>query len=133
MKTILKNTFSAVLPLAGLLMLAPVASADRWHGEESHREHKQMKRQHRALDRQMGHPRGEHRQMKQQHRALDRGRGNGWGGYGYDRYGYGGQPYGDPYIPYGYRNRGYSGYPSDSYRQGGHRDDDHYGSQGVLR
>src|SRR5713101_6084710 len=123
MKISLKNILLAGLPLAGLLVTAPEAFA---HGGGEHRAiHRELGDVHEDFH-QMPHSRWEHRQfhreLKREHRALDRELRDGWRGYGYDRYGYGGRRYS-------------SDYPYDRYGYGGRRyyDDTYYGSSPYDR
>lgn len=127
MKISLKNILLAGLPLAGLLVTAPVAFA---HGGGEHRAiHRELGDVHEDFH-QMPHSRGEHRQfhreLKREHRALDRGLRDDWRRYDYDRSGYGGRrDYGDyPYDRSGYGRRYYDdsyygNYPYDRSGYGG--------------
>ena len=88
MKTTLKKTTLAVLPLAGLLWLTPVASAhDDWNDDWQHRQfHEELGEQHEAGHEALGaeheafhsmpHSRREHRRfhrmLNRQHRAQHR-------------------------------------------------------------
>ncbi len=109
MKTSWKNAFVLSLPLAGLLLTAPVVSA-----HDLQDEHRQIHRDlgaihedfHQTPYSQREHKRF-HKQLKREHRAADRELRNGWrranDGYGdgdryYDNSGYGGRrSYGDSY------------------------------------
>jgi len=127
MRAVLKKVLFAGLPLAGLLVITPVVFAH----DSAHREiHRDLGRMHEDFH-QMPHSRWEHRQfhreMKQEHHALDRELRDGWRGYGYDRYGYGGRRYSNdyPYDRYGYGGRRYyddtyyGSSPYDRYGYGG--------------
>ena len=130
MKISLKNTLLASLPLAGLLVTAPVAFA---HGGGEHRAiHRELGDWHEDFH-QMPHSRWEHRQfhreLKREHRALDRDMRENWGRDDYDRYSYGRPYYGDSYRGYSYDRYGYGrrpnygnqyGYGSGSYDEEGY-------------
>src|SRR2546426_1976905 len=90
MRTTLKKTFLAAFPLVGLLAAAPAAFAHD-PAEEHADIHRDLGELHEDFH-QQPHSRGEHRrfhkELKREHRTLDRGLRDD-DRYSYDQYGYG--------------------------------------------
>jgi hypothetical protein len=112
MKTSWQKALAMSLPLAAILVTAPVVSA---HDNDSQREHRQIHRDlgdihedfHQTPSSRREHKRF-HRQLKREHRAADRDLRNNWRRSD-DRYNYG-----DRY----YDNHGYGDAYADRYRYG---------------
>jgi len=136
-KTTLKTTLLAALPLVGLLLVSPPAFAyhDSWEHDAIHDDLGQMHDDFHQYPHSRREHRRFHKELKREHRAMDRSLRDDWARYGDDRYGYDRPSYDEPYYggtPYG--RYGYGRWPSygDPYQYGGRPYEDRYSYPGSY-